>query len=190
MSALALTSPLRLVVGLGNPGGEYAGTRHNVGFMLVDRLAQRAGASFQVERRWKAEWTRAGELYLCKPMTYMNLSGEAVRLMGDFYKAAPAEMLVVVDDLALPLGKLRLRAGGSAGGHNGLKSIFQHLGTQEVPRLRLGIDASEPGATVDHVLGRFRKAELPLLEDSLIQAEQAISTMQSRGLAAAMNAFN
>src|SRR6185295_9430614 len=116
-----LESPVfRLLVGLGNPGREYVETRHNVGFMIADRLAAKGGADFRVEKSWQAALARAGDLHLCKPLTYMNLSGIAVRAVSDFFKIAPAQILVVLDDMALPLGRLRLRAEGSAGGHNGL----------------------------------------------------------------------
>ena len=179
----------RLVVGLGNPGREYADTRHNVGFLLVDRLAIRDRAAWRNERRWQADLARAGALYLCKPLTYMNLSGQSVRAVADFYKIEPAEMLVVLDDFALPLGKLRFRPSGSAGGHNGLKSLIEHLGTQAVPRLRLGIGGAN-GDVVDHVLGRFALEEREPLAQSLERAEEAVLFAQSRGLEAAMNAYN
>jgi PTH1 family peptidyl-tRNA hydrolase len=182
--------PFRLLVGLGNPGREYAATRHNVGFMILDRLAAKAGVSFRTERAWRAELAKAGATHLCKPMTYMNLSGEAVRAAADFYKVSPAETLVILDDMALPLGKLRLRPSGSAGGHNGLSSIIDHFGTRDVPRLRVGIGAADPGAAVGHVLGKFAPDELPALEQSLDRALQAIEAAQQSGFAAAMNAFN
>lgn len=190
MSPNTTSAPLRLVVGLGNPGREYANTRHNIGFMLVERMAARAGAQFRLEKPWKTEWTRVDDLLLCKPLTYMNLSGEAVRQISQFYKIEPAETLVVLDDLALPLGKLRLRGAGSAGGHNGLRSIIQHLGTSDVPRLRFGIGASQPGETVNHVLGRFTPEEQEPVTEALERAEAAVRAVQGQGLAAAMNAFN
>ena len=180
----------RLLVGLGNPGRDYAGTRHNVGFMIADRLAANSRAEFRTEKNWKAAVAKTGDLLLCKPLTYMNLSGESVRAIGDFYKIAPAEMLVVLDDTALPLGRLRLRADGSAGGHNGLKSIIEHLGTPAFPRLRIGIGAAEPGGAIGHVLGHFSRHEKPLIEESLDRAEKAIAFAQERGIEAAMNAFN
>lgn len=180
----------RLLVGLGNPGREYADTRHNVGFMLLDRIAAKEGVTFKSERAWKAHLARVGEVHLCKPVTYMNLSGEAVRAVADFYKVPPAETLVVLDEMALPLGKLRLRASGSAGGHNGLKSIVAQLGTTEIPRLRIGIGAADPGEAVGHVLGRFAPDELEPLRETLTRAEEAIATIQAKGLQAAMNAFN
>ncbi len=179
----------RLVVGLGNPGREYADTRHNVGFLLVDRLANRDRADWRRERRWQADVARAGTVHLCKPLTYMNLSGQSVRAAADFYKIAPGEILIVLDDFALPLGKLRLRPGGSSGGHNGLKSVIEHLGTQEVPRLRIGIGGAD-GSTVDHVLGRFALAEREPLEQSLARAVDAVDFAQTRGLEAAMNNYN
>ena len=186
-----LESPVfRLLVGLGNPGREYVETRHNVGFMIADRLAAKGGADFRVEKSWQATIARVGDLHLCKPLTYMNLSGIAVRVVSDFYKIAPAQILVVLDDMALPLGRLRLRAEGSAGGHNGLASILEHLGTLAVPRLRIGIGPAQPGAATDHVLGRFVLEEKAALEQSLERAESAINCALERGLPPAMNAFN
>jgi PTH1 family peptidyl-tRNA hydrolase len=122
----------RLLVGLGNPGREYQETRHNVGFMVIDRLAARVGTELRSERAWHAEVGRAGEVFLCKPLTYMNRSGESVRPLSSFYKIPPDHVLVVLDDMALPLGKLRFRPGGSAGGHNGLQSIIDHFRTPAI----------------------------------------------------------
>ena len=180
----------RLLVGLGNPGREYAETRHNVGFMIADRLAAKSRAEFRTERDWKAAMAKSGDLLLCKPLTFMNLSGKSVRAVSDFYKIAPAEMLVVLDDTALPLGRLRIRPEGSAGGHNGLKSVIEYLGTMAVPRLRIGIGEAEPGGAVGHVLGRFGLEEKPALEQSLDRAEAAIACVLERGLQTAMNTFN
>lgn len=180
----------RLVVGLGNPGREYSNTRHNIGFMILDRLATVEGLEFKSERRWKAHVARSGEVYYCKPQTYMNLSGEAVRAISDFFKIAPQEVLVIMDDLALPLGKLRLRSEGSAGGQKGLKSIIEHLGTTAIPRLRVGIGSAEPGEAVGHVLGKFSPAERPVIEESIDRALEAIAFAQNRGLQAAMNTYN
>ena len=154
----------RLIVGLGNPGREYAETRHNAGFMVLDHLAAGARASFRVEKKWQAEVASLGDTWLCKPQTYMNLSGESVSALGHYYKIAPAQMLVVLDDFALPLGRLRLRESGSAGGQNGLASIIQHLGTNAVPRLRVGIGGVEQGSATSHVLGRFSPAEKPAVD--------------------------
>ena len=179
----------RLLVGLGNPGREYRDTRHNVGFMLLDRLAARERIDFRVEKSWQAEVARAGDLLLCKPLTYMNLSGQAVRPLSQFYKIEPSQVLVILDDMALPLGKLRFRTNGSAGGHNGLASVIEHFGTPAVPRLRIGIGGAEHGV-VDHVLGRFALEEQPAVEQSLDRALEAIDCARTRGLEAAMNAYN
>lgn len=182
--------PYRLLVGLGNPGREYRDTRHNIGFMVLDRLADSARAPWQTEKAWQTELARDGETLFCKPLTYMNLSGVAVSRVASFYKIPPAEMLVVLDDMALPLGKLRLRGSGSSGGHQGLQSIIEHLGTEEVARLRVGIGAAEPGDAVGHVLGRFALEETAILRQSLDRVLEAIAAAQTRGLAAAMNAYN
>jgi PTH1 family peptidyl-tRNA hydrolase len=179
----------RLIVGLGNPGPEYRDTRHNVGFMILDRLAAREGAPFRRERRWKAEVTQFGSTLLCKPLTFMNLSGESVRPLSSFYKIEPTEILVVLDDMALPLGRLRIRPSGSAGGHNGLQSIIENFGTQAIPRLRVGIGAAL-GEAISHVLGRFALDEAATLEQSLARAVDAIDCARSLGLAAAMNLYN
>lgn len=184
-----LAPGLRLLVGLGNPGREYRETRHNVGFLLLDRLASRERAEFRTEKSWQAEVARAGDLLLCKPLTYMNLSGQSVRPLSQFYKIEPAQMLVILDDMALPLGKLRFRKDGSAGGHNGLKSIIEQLGTNVIPRLRVGIGSAERDA-VDHVLGRFTLEERPALDQSLDRALEAIDCARTRGFEAAMNAYN
>ena len=184
-----LAPGLRLLVGLGNPGREYRETRHNVGFLLLDRLASRERSEFRPEKSWQAEVARAGDLLLCKPLTYMNLSGQSVLPLSQFYKIEPAQVLVILDDMALPLGKLRFRKDGSAGGHNGLKSIIEQLGTNFIPRLRVGIGSAERDA-VDHVLGRFTLEERPALEQSLDRALEAIDCACTRGFEAAMNAYN
>ena len=188
----------RLLVGLGNPGREYSGTRHNVGFMVLDRLAAASGATFRAEKKWQADAVLVpsqnpcvgGGVWLLKPQTYMNLSGESVSELVRFYQIEPARVLVVLDDMALPLGRLRLRERGSHGGHNGLRSILAHLGTQDVPRLRVGIGASDPGEATGHVLGRFAVDERPLVEQSLDRAVEAIRFAQENDLPSAMNKFN
>ena len=182
-------SGLRLIVGLGNPGREYRETRHNVGFMILDRLAARERAEFRTEKSWQAEVARTGDLLLCKPLTFMNLSGQSVRPLCQFYKIEPAEVLLILDDMALPLGKLRLRANGSAGGHNGLQSVIEHFGTLSIPRLRVGIGAA-PGEATGHVLGRFALEEKAAVEQSLDRALDAIACVREKGLEAAMNAYN
>ncbi|MCP5539106.1 MAG: aminoacyl-tRNA hydrolase [Akkermansiaceae bacterium] len=193
-------TPLRLVAGLGNPGREYARTRHNVGFEVLDRLAARRGLSWNREKKWKAEVARDGALVFVKPLTYMNLSGEAVAPVAAFFKIPAEGILVVADDADLDFGTLRFRAQGSAGGHNGLKSIARSLGHDRFPRLKIGIgrrpdatrdDASarEPGI-IGHVLGKFSDAESADLEKILARAEEAVNYALSAGLAAAMNRFN
>jgi PTH1 family peptidyl-tRNA hydrolase len=183
-------SVFRLIVGLGNPGREYRDTRHNVGFMIVERLAADAEVKFQVEKAWQADVAKAGDTILCKPRTYMNLSGEAVRAVSDFHKVAPGEMLIVLDDMALPFGKLRLRRRGSSGGHNGLQSIIEHLGTDQVPRLRVGIGLAEPGGAIGHVLGRFALDEKAQLQETLQRAIGAVELAREEGLQSAMNLYN
>ncbi len=180
----------RMLVGLGNPGREYSGTRHNVGFMVLDRLAAASGATFRAEKKWQADAVLTDRVWLLKPQTYMNLSGESVSALARFYQIEPARILIVLDDMALPLGRLRIRERGSHGGHNGLRSILDHLGTQDVPRLRIGIGSSEPGAAVGHVLGRFAVDERPLVEQSLDRAAEAVRFAQEHDLPSAMNQFN
>ncbi len=179
----------RLVAGLGNPGREYDRTRHNVGFLVADALARRAGATFTHEPKWNADTARADDATLMKPQTFMNLSGESIGDFCRFYKYDAAQTLVVLDDIALPLGRLRLRASGSPGGHNGLESILMHLGTDRVPRLRVGIGGAK-GSLVGHVLGRFSAEELPALDEAVNRAADAVAFAQAHGLEAAMNRFN
>jgi len=182
---------IRLIVGLGNPGREYVNTRHNVGFMILDKLASRKGISFQASRKWDAEVASHEGVHFCKPMSYMNRSGEPLTAISHFYKVLASEILVVLDDVALPLGKLRIRQGGSAGGHNGLRSIIEQLGTQEVPRLRFGVGAAEGEKTLtDHVLGRFGREETAVLEESVDRAVAAINLARESGIETAMNTYN
>ena len=178
----------RLIVGLGNPGREYGETRHNAGFMIVDRLAQRAGVPFRIEPKWNAAIANASGVLLCKPQSYMNLSGEPLAAVARFYKIEPQQVLAVFDDVALPLGRIRIRPSGSSGGHNGMESILRHLG--DIPRLRVGIGAADGKPMVDHVLGKFRPEERTLLAQSLDRAIEAIDLLQQNGIAAAMNQFN
>jgi PTH1 family peptidyl-tRNA hydrolase len=182
----------KVIVGLGNPGSQYNGTRHNVGFAVIDLLAQgtRAG-SFR--NRFQAQIAPLEEdgfrLLLVKPETFMNLSGRCVRQILDFYQLPAANLLVVCDDVNLPLGKLRFRSKGSHGGHNGLRNIQEHLGTQEYARLRIGVDAAGSGL-VDHVLGRFRPGERPVIEEAVQTAAQAVITWVQQGIETAMNRYN
>ncbi len=178
----------RLIVGLGNPGREYAATRHNVGFMILDKLAADAGVAFKAEKNWRADVASKGGVHYCKPQSYMNLSGQPVAAVSQFYKIPAGEILVVLDDVALPLGKLRVRKGGSSGGHNGLQSILDLVGN--TPRLRVGIGASDGRPMTDHVLGHFHKEEKAILEETLDRAVAAIGYAQQHGAEAAMNKFN
>jgi PTH1 family peptidyl-tRNA hydrolase len=184
---------MKLVVGLGNPGSRYRGTRHNVGFAVVDLLAEspRAGRFQQRFQGEAAELLENEEkVFLIKPSTFMNLSGLCVRQFVDFYQTPLEDVLVVCDDMNLPLGKLRLRVRGSAGGHNGLRDIQRHLGTSDYARLRIGVGPAEPGEMVDHALGRFQSAERPIIEDSLRLAAQAVVLWAQRGAEECMNQYN
>lgn len=185
----------RLIVGLGNPEPKYDRTRHNIGFAVVDALALAWGWTWQDPKRfhgWVSEGTIAGQKrFLLKPTTYMNLSGQAVRALLDWYKLEATEVLVVYDDMDLPLGRLRLRLSGSAGGHNGMKSLISHLGSQHFPRLRLGIGKSDGSKdTIAHVLGRFTPGEMPVVEKSLQLATEAIEFSLQAGIPKTMSRFN
>jgi PTH1 family peptidyl-tRNA hydrolase len=184
---------MKVVVGLGNPGKKYDGTRHNVGFLVIDALAKGPGVS-GFQHRFEADIAEANEAgektLLVKPMTFMNLSGRAVRQIVDYYQVPLENLLVVCDDVNLPLGKLRFRAKGSAGGHNGLKDIENHLGTQEYARLRIGVGAPPEEGMVDYVLGRFRPSERPVMEEALSQAVQGVVVWLHQGIGPAMNQYN
>lgn len=181
----------RLVVGLGNPGDRYRGTRHNVGFEVVEELARRSACSFRFEPRWNAEVAECGGRLLMKPSTFMNLSGEAAGSYARYFKLAPVEVLVVLDDSALELGDLRIRSSGSAGGHNGLESILVHFGTEAVPRLRVGIGAPPPQIPLDeYVLGKFLAEERVSAENAIMRAADAVEFANAHGIDAAMNTFN
>ncbi len=186
---------MRLIVGLGNPGREYHATRHNVGFMVVDLLAQRLGARIAT-RAWKGFSGRARsgpggeELVLLKPSTYMNLSGQSVGQALASLDLGPADLIVVYDDAHLDVGRIRLRAKGSAGGHNGMKSIIQSLGTNEFARVRVGIGGSQRDDLVDHVLRPFTRGEWSRIEPALQDAADAVETIVSAGIEAAMNRHN
>lgn len=181
-----------LIVGLGNPGRQYEDTRHNVGFMVLDRLAASEGACFQSSPKFQCHLTKlpGNATLLAKPQTFMNLSGRAIRQILSFHKWRPEHLLVVYDDAALPLGALRFREKGSAGGHNGIKSIIEHLGTDVFPRLKIGIGSSRPGNMVGHVLGKFSPDERPLLENTLATALEAVQLARSQGIAAAANRYH
>lgn len=184
-----------LIVGLGNPGVAYENTRHNIGFQVLDQLGERQKKPIQ-RLKFKALtnlFTISGEKVLVmKPVTYMNLSGEAVRPAADFYKIPPERILVVSDDTALPAGRLRIRKGGSAGGHNGLKSIIQHLGTDQFPRLRVGVgEKPHPDYDMaDWVLGRFTGEDRARMDQAVERAADAIECILKEGLDRGMSRFN
>ncbi len=183
---------MKVVVGLGNPGPRYTATRHNVGFAVIDLLAQspRAGrfrSQFQAEVAELLE--DAEKILLVKPETFMNLSGRSVRQVLDFYQLPPEDLLVVCDDVNLPLGKLRARARGSHGGHNGLRDVQTHLGTTEYARLRLGVGGPKQ-ELVEHVLGRFSPSEQAVMIDAVPLAAQAAMVWAARGIEACMNQYN
>jgi len=185
---------VKLVVGLGNPGRRYADTRHNIGFAVADELARRAGLVFE-HSRVSALTARSGPgasaVLLVKPLTMMNLSGEAVAGLAQYYKVDLADMLVVADDVNLPLGRLRLRARGSAGGHNGFRSIIGLLGSEEFPRLRIGVGRGDVRRELaDHVLARFDADEAPDVTESVARAADAVECFLAEGIEAAMNRFN
>ena len=184
----------KLIVGLGNPGREYERTRHNVGFLVVEAFARRHGISV-ARRDFRALVGdgRAGDarVFLLKPQTFMNLSGESVAAFLRQKPLALTDIIVVADDIALPLGKLRLRAEGSAGGHNGLKSLIQHLHSPSFPRLRFGVGAPrDPSAQIDFVLGAFGQREQEEVDETVERAAAALETWLSDGLQTAMSRFN
>jgi peptidyl-tRNA hydrolase, PTH1 family len=205
------TQSISLIVGLGNPGAEYERTRHNIGFMAVDRLATSWSISLGKEKRFygifgegrlSSRLASSGKIRLLKPTTYMNVSGQSVRACADWFKGNPENILVIYDDMDLPLGKLRLRPSGSAGGHNGMKSIISHLGTQNFPRLRLGIGrggkgdvdnaiASKANQNVtNHVLGGFSTTETKILPEIFDLAESTVKSILADGLEKAMSLYN
>ncbi|MFA6564501.1 MAG: aminoacyl-tRNA hydrolase [Verrucomicrobiia bacterium] len=192
---------IRLVVGLGNPGREYGETRHNVGYRVVEKLAADAGARWQRAAKFEAEIAEADlagrKIVLAKPTTFMNLSGRTCGALVNWNKFGPDQMLVVTDDADLDVGRLRLRLKGSSGGHNGLKSIGELVGTEQFPRVRIGIgrpmrrsEGAPENELVDFVLSRFRKEELAAVDEAVARAAEAVACAIERGMAAAMNEFN
>lgn len=190
------TSSVRLIVGLGNPGTRYAGTRHNLGFMTLDALASLEKLSWSPSPKHECEIATLvsqpdRKVLLAKPQTFMNLSGKSVRSLCDFYKLTPAELLVVCDDCEIPLGDIRIRPNGGPGGHNGLSSIIEHLQSEAFPRLRLGIGPADPSLDLsDFVLREFRPEEKPKIENLTNRAVSAITTSLSFSIEKAMNEFN
>ena len=184
------TPQIRLIAGLGNPGPEYAATRHNIGFMVVEQLVAQFGSTWEKSQKWDALSAKCGAVLVVKPMSFMNRSGHPLFAIAQFYKIAAAEILVVLDDLALPLGRLRLRAGGGSAGHNGLESIIIQFGTEEIPRLRIGIGEAPREGSVDYVLSRFFEAEKPIVRSTIDRAAEAVKCTIDNGLISAMNTFN
>ena len=189
-----------LIVGLGNPGAKYAGTRHNIGFEVIDRLSKTWGIALKEERRFQGEYgagfgPRRDKVYLLKPLTYMNRSGQSMRAVLDWLKLEPGQVMVVYDDMDLPVGRLRLRLSGSAGGHNGMKSAIAHLGSQDFPRLRVGIGAANRAgdaetAVVSHVLGNFSRAERTVMDAVVDTALRALDKALVDGVEKAMSLYN
>ena len=180
---------MRLLVGLGNPGQEYVFTRHNMGWAAADYVAQKLSLGNPVSK-FKSEFWRARDFILMKPLTYMNLSGRAVREAFDFYKLEPSDVLVIYDDIALPYGQLRLRGKGSAGGHNGLASIISCLGTLEIPRLRIGIGSEGTGSRVGWVLGRLSAEEMKAMPDIMENVFHGTEAWLESDLERAMSKVN
>ena len=185
---------MKLIAGLGNIGNKYTFTRHNSGFMLIDSIALNNELTFKEISKLKCLMTsykdNSGEYILIKPTTFMNLSGEAIRAVTDYYKIPINDTLVVYDDLSLPLGKIRFRANGSDGGHNGIKSIIQHLGTQNFARLKIGIGPQTNLPSEVFVLQNFSKEELEILKSTLTIAKQGITCYFNEGITVAQNKFN
>jgi len=186
---------MRWIVGLGNPGPKYANTRHNAGFMVIDELARRWNVShFQSKCKALVADARIDntKVYLIKPMTYMNLSGEAVRAFMDYFHADLSDAIIIYDDMDTEVGKIRLRYKGSAGGHNGIKSIIQHTGTQEFNRIRMGISRPKPGeaSVIDYVLTPFAKEEAPLVQQMIRDAADAVEYALTHTFEQTMAKFN
>lgn len=183
-----------LIVGLGNPGTEYAATRHNIGFDMITYLSDK----YRIPMRGKEGKAIVGKgfiegqkVMLAQPQTFMNLSGESVRALMDYYKLTEEEVVIIYDDISMPVGQVRIRPKGSAGGHNGIKSIIQHLGTQEFPRIKIGVgDKPANGDLVKHVLGRFGKEEDAMIRDVFELAEKGLLALLQEDVAVAMNAVN
>jgi peptidyl-tRNA hydrolase, PTH1 family len=186
-------TPIRLIAGLGNPGPEYAATRHNIGFMVLDQLAAQFGSVWEKsvpQVREDALSAKCGAVLLVKPLSFMNRSGYPLFALAHFYKIEPHQILIVLDDFSLPLGRLRLRARGGPGGHNGLESVIVQFGTEEIPRLRIGIGAAPREDWADYVLDRFFDEEKPIVRSTIDRAVEALKCTIDNGLVSAMNTFN
>ena len=187
---------MKVIVGLGNPGAQYANTPHSIGFEVADAIAREVGADWRASASFKGELATgvfAGQkVLLLKPMTYMNLSGDSVAPVVRYHNATPADLLVISDDIDLPVGRLRIRVGGSAGGHNGLKSIIERVGTPAFTRLRVGVgrDAHDRSEVIGHVLGKFDPASRVVMDQVVPAAVKAAAAIISTTPQAAMNAWN
>ena len=181
---------IRLIAGLGNPGSEYATTRHNIGFMVADQMVAQFGSAWEKSAKWDALSAKCGAVLLVKPLNFMNRSGHPLFAVAHFYKIEPQEILVVLDDFSLPLGRLRLRERGGPGGHNGLESVIAQFGTEEIPRLRIGIGAAPREGSADYVLSRFFDEEKPIVRSTIDRAVEALKCAIDNGLVSAMNTFN
>jgi peptidyl-tRNA hydrolase, PTH1 family len=181
---------IKLVIGLGNPGVKYEQTRHNIGFEVIDRMAVATRAQFANHLKWQAHIAKHPLALFMKPQTFMNESGRAAGAALRFYKWKPEEVLVIYDDVSLALGVLRFRMNGSAGGHNGIKSIIQHFGSDTFPRLKLGIGSPRSGEMVEHVLGKFSQDEKPEVQNALDNAAKAVHCALTQGVDAAANIYN
>ena len=185
---------MKIIAGLGNPAAKYEGTRHNTGFAVIDRLAEKY--SIRVNTNRQRGLCGAGiiggeKVLLVKPLTFINLSGECIRPLMDYYKLEPSELLVIYDDISLEIGQIRIRAKGSAGGHNGMKSIIGHLGTQEFPRIKVGVGGKpEQMDLADYVLGHFSQGERKIMEDAVKEAADAVMEAVEEGIDHAMNSHN
>jgi len=180
---------LRLVAGLGNPGPRYLETRHNAGFMVIDCLASRSKVTLEGSRSWNCKLGKWGSVLLVKPLCYMNQSGDVIGPLACYFKIPPEEILVVVDDVALPLGRLRVRPSGSDGGHNGLRSIIEHLGEMFM-RLRVGVGSPQAGDLTNHVLGEFDRSEKAIVAKAVERAAEAVEHIARNGIGFAMNIYN
>ncbi len=181
---------MKLITGLGNIGEKYCFTRHNAGFMVLDKWAIGNNVSFKEDKKLKCFITKLGENILIKPTTFMNLSGEAVRAVMDYYKIDVKDLLIIYDDIALDLGTIRFRANGSDGGHNGIKSIIKYVGTKEFDRLKIGIGPQPNIPSENYVLQNFPKDQLPELKNVLVKAIEAVEFYLDNGIAKAQNKFN
>ncbi len=183
-------SELKLIVGLGNPGRDYEGTRHNIGFDVLDLWVRDEGAEFESQKKWEGKVAKVKGMTALKPTTFMNLSGRSVASLSRFYRWTPEQILVVYDDVSLPVGTLRFRANGGDGGHNGIKSLIASLGSKDFPRLKVGVGSAGPGALVGHVLGKFAPNEREEVQNTLARAVLAVQLAASAGVTSAANQFN